>query len=27
VHCATTSRSVWDDYQFAETQDLPLQVT
>ena len=27
VHFATTSRSVWGDYQFAETQDLPLQVT
>jgi len=27
VHLATTSRSVWGDYQFAETQDLPCQVT
>src|ERR671934_369127 len=27
VHFDTTSRSVWGDYQFAETQDLPLQVT
>jgi transposase len=27
VHLDTTSRSVWGDYQFAETQDLPLQVT
>ena len=27
VHFDTTSRSVWGDYEFAETQDLPLQVT
>jgi transposase len=27
VHLDTTSRSVWGDYQFAETQDLPFQVT
>lgn len=27
VHFDTTSRSVWGDYQFAETQDLPFQVT
>ena len=27
VHCDTTSRRVWGDYQFAETQDLPFQVT
>src|SRR5215468_12523335 len=27
VHVDTTSRSVWGDYQFAETQDLPFQVT
>src|SRR5262252_7976633 len=27
VHFDTTSRSVWGDYQFAETQDLPCQVT
>src|SRR6266568_8557877 len=27
VHFDTTSRSVWDAYQFAETQDLPFQVT
>jgi transposase len=27
VHCDTTSRSVWGDYQCAETQDLPFQVT
>jgi transposase len=27
VHFDTTSRSVWGDYHFAETQDLPLQVT
>src|SRR5215510_5781772 len=27
VHFDTTSRSVWGDDQFAETQDLPLQVT
>src|SRR5215510_8020262 len=26
-HCDTTSRSVWGDYQFAETQALPFQVT
>src|SRR5262249_12703753 len=26
-HFDTTSRSVWGDYQFAETQDLPFQVT
>jgi hypothetical protein len=27
VHFDTTSRSVWGEYQHAETQDLPLQVT
>jgi len=27
VHFDTTSRSVWGDYQFAETQDLPFQLT
>ena len=27
VHFDTTSHSVWGDYQFAETQDLPFQVT
>ena len=27
VHFDTTSRSVWGDSQFAETQDLPFQVT
>jgi len=27
VHFDTTSRSVWGEYQCAETQDLPLQVT
>ena len=27
VHFDTTSRSVWGDYQLAETQDLPFQVT
>ena len=27
VHFDTTSRSVWGDYQFAETQDLPFQMT
>jgi transposase len=27
VHFDTTSRSVWGDYQFAETQDLPFQGT
>ena len=27
VHFDTTSRSVWGDYQFAEEQDLPFQVT
>src|SRR5262245_58165535 len=27
VHFDTTSRSVWGNYQFAETQDLPFQVT
>jgi transposase len=27
VHFDTTSRSVWGDYEFAETQDLPFQVT
>src|ERR687888_1808699 len=27
VHFDTTSRSVWGDYQFAENQDLPFQVT
>lgn len=27
VHFDTTSRSVWGDYQFAETQDRPFQVT
>jgi transposase len=27
VHFDTTSRSVWGDYQFAETQVLPFQVT
>src|SRR5215510_11838121 len=26
-HFDTTSRSVWGAYQFAETQDLPFQVT
>jgi Domain of unknown function (DUF4277) len=26
-HFDTTSRSVWGDSQFAETQDLPFQVT
>jgi transposase len=27
VHFDTTSRSVWGAYQFAETQDLPFQMT
>jgi transposase len=27
VHFDTTSRSVWGEYQFAETQDLPFLVT
>jgi transposase len=27
VHFDTTSHSVWGDYHFAETQDLPFQVT
>src|SRR5918911_1076752 len=27
VHFDTTSRSVWGEYQFGETQDLPFQVT
>jgi transposase len=27
VHFDTTSRSVWGEYQYAETQDLPFQVT
>jgi transposase len=27
VHFDTTSRSVWGEYQYAETQDLPCQVT
>ena len=27
VHFDTTSRSVWGEYQCAETQDLPFQVT
>src|ERR671929_507005 len=27
AHFDTTSRSVWGAYQFAETQDLPFQVT
>jgi transposase len=27
VHFDTTSRSVWGEYQHAETQDLPFQVT
>lgn len=27
VHFDTTSRSVWGEYQFAETQNLPFQVT
>jgi transposase len=27
VHFDTTSRSVWGEYQFAETQDLPFRVT
>ena len=27
VHFDTTSRSVWGEYQFAETQDLPFQAT
>jgi transposase len=27
VHFDTTSRSVWGAYQYAETQDLPFQVT
>ena len=27
VHFDTISRSVWGEYQYAETQDLPLQVT
>ena len=27
VHFDTTSRSVWGAYQFAETQDLPFQLT
>jgi transposase len=27
VHFDTTSRHVWGEYQFAETQDLPFQVT
>ena len=27
VHFDTTARSVWGDYQFAETQDLPFRMT
>jgi transposase len=27
VHFDTTSRSVWGDYEFAETQDVPFRVT
>jgi hypothetical protein len=27
VHFDTTSQSVWGEYQFAEEQDLPFQVT
>ena len=27
VHFDTTSRSVWGEYQYAETQELPFQVT
>jgi transposase len=27
VHFDTTARSVWGEYQYAETQELPLQVT
>jgi len=27
VHFDTTSHSVWGDYHFAETQDLPFQIT
>jgi transposase len=27
VHFDTTSRSVWGEYPFAETQDLPFQIT
>jgi hypothetical protein len=27
VHFDSTSRRVWGAYQFAETQDLPFQVT
>jgi transposase len=27
VHFDTTARSVWGDYQFAEEQDIPFQVT
>src|SRR5262249_18078585 len=27
VHFDTTSRRVWGEYQFAETQDLPFQMT
>ena len=27
VHFDTTSRHVWGAYQFAETQDVPFQVT
>jgi hypothetical protein len=27
VHFDTTSRRVWGEYQGAETQDLPLQLT
>src|ERR1041384_646509 len=27
VHFDTTSRSVWGEYQFAETQEIPFQVT
>jgi transposase len=27
VHFDTTSRSVWGEYQYAETQDLPFQMT
>ena len=27
MHFDTTSRSVWGEYQFAETQDLPFQMT
>jgi transposase len=27
VHCDTTSCSVWGDYEFAESQDMPFRVT